>query len=257
MTQPESDEREPAKTSRKKLRIILLLVLLGALVAVGKLTGVADNLDKEALQRLIDNAGIWAVPVFIGVFALGELIHIPGFVFVAGAVAAYDQLFAYVLSLAGAICSATVSFVLVRGVAGKALSEINSAFVQRLLSQVDRRPLLMVVILRSIFWMAPPLNYALALTRIRFRDYLIGTALGLVLPVLLVVFFFDWLFQQDLGPLIREYWPFLALVLAMTTLAFLIWRRWATRHRSTDDDKQPSGDYDGRTDDDARGDDSN
>ena len=236
MSRPESNQRESATPSRKKLRIIIVLVLLGALVAVGKLTGVADNLDKDALKELIDNAGIWAVPVFIAVFALGELIHIPGFVFVAGAVAAYDQFFAYVLSLAGAICSATVSFLLVRGVAGKALAGINNALVQRLLSQVDRRPLLMVVILRSIFWMAPPLNYALALTRIRFRDYLIGTALGLVLPVLLVVFFFDWLFQQDLGPLIREYWPFLALALAVMTLAFLVWRRRAATTQRPGDD---------------------
>lgn len=256
MVQPNSEESGPASVSRKKLRIVLLLVLLGGLVAVGKLTGVADNLDKEALRELIDNAGIWAVPVFIAVFALGELIHIPGFVFVAGAVAAYDQFPAYILSLAGAICSATVSFLLVRGVAGKALAGIKNALVQRLLAQVDRRPLLMVIILRSIFWMAPPLNYALALTRVRFRDYVIGTALGLVFPVLLVVFFFDWLFQQDLGPLVRENWPFLALALALMTLAFLIWRRRATRHPLSDDDKQSGSDHDRGTDDDAGGDDS-
>ena len=38
---------------------------------------------------------------------------------------------------------------------------------------------------------APPLNVALALSGVRFRDYLLGTALGLPVPVALFTIFFD------------------------------------------------------------------
>jgi uncharacterized membrane protein YdjX (TVP38/TMEM64 family) len=49
-----------------------------------------------------------------------------------------------------------------------------------------------VAILRLILWMAPPLNYALAMSAVRFRDYVIGSALGLLIPIALASLFFDW-----------------------------------------------------------------
>jgi uncharacterized membrane protein YdjX (TVP38/TMEM64 family) len=38
-------------------------------------------------------------------------------------------------------------------------------------------------VLRLFLWLAPALNYALALSPIRYRDYLAGSAIGLVVPV--------------------------------------------------------------------------
>jgi uncharacterized membrane protein YdjX (TVP38/TMEM64 family) len=62
-----------------------------------------------------------------------------------------------------------------------------------MLARVDERPLLAVTALRSVLWMTPALTYALALTRVRFRDYIAGTALGLALPIAAMSVFFDWL----------------------------------------------------------------
>jgi uncharacterized membrane protein YdjX (TVP38/TMEM64 family) len=39
----------------------------------------------------------------------------------------------------------------------------------------------------------PALNYALALSGVRFRTYLLGTLLGLPLPIALYCLFFDYL----------------------------------------------------------------
>ena len=32
-----------------------------------------------------------------------------------------------------------------------------------------------VIVLRLLLWIAPPLNYALAMSNIRFREYLVGS----------------------------------------------------------------------------------
>ena len=63
-----------------------------------------------------------------------------------------------------------------------------------MLARLDERPVTTVIVLRTLLWLAPPLNYALALSSIRFRHYLIGSALGLLLPVAGAALFFDWLF---------------------------------------------------------------
>jgi uncharacterized membrane protein YdjX (TVP38/TMEM64 family) len=62
-----------------------------------------------------------------------------------------------------------------------------------MLGHLDARPIRTVFALRLVLWLAPALNYALALTRARFRDYAIGSALGLILPVAGAAILFDWL----------------------------------------------------------------
>ena len=59
--------------------------------------------------------------------------------------------------------------------------------------RLDAQPIRSVVLLRVLFQTVPALNYALALSGIRFRQYLTGTLLGLPLPILLYCLFFDYL----------------------------------------------------------------
>jgi uncharacterized membrane protein YdjX (TVP38/TMEM64 family) len=49
------------------------------------------------------------------------------------------------------------------------------------------------VLLRLLLQTVPALNYALALSGVSFRQYLLGTALGLPLPIVLYCIFFDYL----------------------------------------------------------------
>ena len=83
------------------------------------------------------------------------------------------------LAWVGALVSLTVTFVVARSVGGHALAEVESPRLQRLLAQVDRHPLRTVFILRVLFTTSPVVNYALALCRLRYRDYMLGSALAL------------------------------------------------------------------------------
>jgi hypothetical protein len=58
----------------------------------------------------------------------------------------------------------------------------------------DLQSLRIVFLLRLLLWMAPPLNYALALSSVCFRRHLIGTALGLLAPIAAIVFLSNQLF---------------------------------------------------------------
>ena len=62
---------------------------------------------------------------------------------------------------------------------------------QELLKKLDQFPIRINVILRFVFQTAPPLNYTLALSGVRFKYYLVGTLLGLPLPVYIYTFFVD------------------------------------------------------------------
>ena len=133
------------------------------------------------------------VVAFIVVFSAGQLLRVPSLVFVAAAVAVYGRNSGILVALLGALISATVSFAVVRAFAGRALAVVQRPLIRRLLTHIDNRPVLTVALLRLMFQTAPPLNYALPMTAVRWRDHLVGSVLGLPVPVGGMAFFFDWL----------------------------------------------------------------
>ena len=63
-----------------------------------------------------------------------------------------------------------------------------------MMANLDRRPITTVVILRTLLFISPALNYALALSSLQFRHYLIGSVLGVIGPLLGIAWFFERIF---------------------------------------------------------------
>src|SRR5690606_23048875 len=158
---------------RKWWRVLALVVLIVGSVILAKVTGVTDELTPERIRGFMEGAGALGFLLFLGIFAVGELVHVPGVFFVAAAILAYGRGLGGVAAYAGAVLSVAVSFVVVRGVGGQVLAEVRRPWVQKILAGLERNPIRVVAILRLILWMAPPLNYALAMSGVRFRDYVI------------------------------------------------------------------------------------
>jgi uncharacterized membrane protein YdjX (TVP38/TMEM64 family) len=172
-------------------RLAALLALIVALIVIGRVTGLHERLNIEYLRATVPALGVWGVLVFIAAFCVGELIHVPGIVFVAVSVLVYGPFLGFGVGLLGAAISVSVSFWVVRAVGGKALTEIDKPIVRKMMAELDRRPVRAVAIMRLVLFLFPPLNYALALSSVRFRDYLIGSTLGLIPPILGCAIFID------------------------------------------------------------------
>jgi uncharacterized membrane protein YdjX (TVP38/TMEM64 family) len=178
--------------SRKTLlRLLALLALIVGLVVLGRVTGLHERLSLDYLQTTVPRLGVWGALAFVGAFCLGELIHVPGIVFVAVAMLIYGPWLGFPIALAAAVVSVSVSFWIVRAVGGQALTEIDKPIVKKMMAQLGDRPIRAVLIMRLALFLFPPLNYVLALSNVRYRDFLIGSALGLVPPVLGCAIFID------------------------------------------------------------------
>ena len=169
----------------------MLAGVLVALLVVRYATPFGASLSTARIRELVQHAGAAGVAIFFVAFAVGELLHVPGLVFIATAVLSWGHLVGGAIAYAGALGSVTLSFFVVRGIGGQALGELRWQWVQKILARLDERPILTVALLRMFLWLAPALNYALALSRVRFRDYLVGSALGLVLPIALGSIFLE------------------------------------------------------------------
>src|SRR5262245_19532476 len=175
--------------------LFLTLVVLGLWI-VAWAAGVTGRFTPESIRRLLSGRGLWGVVAFTAVFSAGQLMRIPSFPFVAVAVAVYGRNSGTLVALLGALLSAVVSFTVVRVFAGPGLADVRSPVVRYLLAQIGSRPVLAVALLRLIFQTAPVLNYALPMTAVRWRDHLLGSLLGLPVPVAVMAVFFDWLFRH-------------------------------------------------------------
>jgi uncharacterized membrane protein YdjX (TVP38/TMEM64 family) len=123
------------------------------------------------------------------------MLHLPGWIFLAAAVYAFGRLDGGVLTYIAACVSCVTTFVTIRLVGGDVSATLNRPFAVRLLAQLHAHPVRNVLILRTVFQTLPTLNYALALSGVRLRDYVLGTVLGLPLPIAVYCLFFDYLIK--------------------------------------------------------------
>ena len=175
---------------------LLFIALAGVgLWTVGWATGLTEQFTQENIRHLLAGRGVPGLLAFGGVFAAAQLLRVPSPVFIVAAVAVYGKNTGAVIALLGALTSAAVSFAAVRALAGHALAGVAHPMIRRSLNHLDRHPIMTVALLRLTFQTAPPLNYALAMTAIHWRNHLLGCALGLPLPVVVMAWLFDWLLQ--------------------------------------------------------------
>lgn len=168
------------------LRLAAVAMVLGTLYGVGQQTGITENLNADWLQTQIQAAGLAGILIYIAVFTLGELLYVPGIVFVGAGVLAYGTVGGFFIALFAALVSVCVSFAVVRGIGGNPSAHLKARWVKRALAQLEHHPIRTIVLLRLFLWVSPPLNYALALSGVRFRDFLIGSSVGLAPPIFLL-----------------------------------------------------------------------
>lgn len=188
------------KKRSRRWRLVALAVVIVATLVVARATGVHEALTLDGIRAKVTAAGAWGALGFLALFVVGELLHVPGLLFIGAALTVWGPVQGGALGAAGALLSLVTSFVVVRAIGGTALEDVRSGFLRRVLDGLERRPIATVALARAVLVLSPPVTYALALSGIRFRDYFIGSAIGLVLPLTLVVVLFDrispWLFGR-------------------------------------------------------------
>jgi uncharacterized membrane protein YdjX (TVP38/TMEM64 family) len=181
--------------SRYRLLFVVLVVL--AMWITAWATGLTARSTPESARTFLAGKGPWGLVGFTVLFSTGQLLlRVPSPVFIAAAVAVYGRNLGLLVALLGILVSVTVSFAAVRASAGQALADVQRPFVRRLLSKIDNHPVTTVALLRLAFQAAPPLNYALPMTTVRWRDHLLGSILGLPVPVAVMARFFDWVLHS-------------------------------------------------------------
>jgi uncharacterized membrane protein YdjX (TVP38/TMEM64 family) len=140
------------------------------------------------LDALVQSAGPLGPVLFIFVYTLGVL-FLPATPFTIAGAIIFGKFYGMLYNLAADSLGAAISFYLGRYF----LHGVARGFLETRMPWLDRKAAedgFSVIFYLRIFWFPfIVLNYAAGATRIRFRDYLLGTVLGLLPPVFIFTYF--------------------------------------------------------------------
>lgn len=174
------------------LRPLLAVLCCAALAWAGiDWLGLREGFRLAALRELLTEHRLGGLLAFSLLFAIGNLAQIPGGVFLAAAVLTFGRTWGGIATYLAASFACLAGFVTIRAIGGGALRRIDHALARRILDRLDLQPVRSVFYLRLLFQTMPAMNYALAMSGVRLRHLLLGTVLGLPLPIAIYCVFFD------------------------------------------------------------------
>ncbi|MDQ3319938.1 MAG: TVP38/TMEM64 family protein [Actinomycetota bacterium] len=161
-----------------RLRLALFAAVLVAASAGVILIG---GPSPRTVARVVDEGGLAGPLVYVALYAVLTVLLFPGALITAAGGALFGPVLATALTVVGATLGATAAFAIGRRLGREQVERIAGPRTGAVDRWLERRGFLAVLYLRLIP-LVPfnALNYAAGVTGVRRRDYVLGTALGIV-----------------------------------------------------------------------------
>ena len=173
-------QAEPA--SHRILIWTLGVMTLVALAAAWRFTPLSGLLDITTLNDVaIRLRGSFLTPLaVVGAFVIGGFLMVPVTAMIVVSVLIFDPLAGYAYALAGSLLSAVAGYGVGAALGREVVRQLAGERIRHVSRQLARRGLLTVLVVRVVP-VAPftVINLVAGVSHIRFRDFVIGTLLGM------------------------------------------------------------------------------
>lgn len=210
-----------ACTQLPNSKLVVVLAVVALLAGAHRLGIIQRFSDPAGIVQALLELHAWGYVVFILAYAALQPFGVPGTVFVMAAPLIWPWPVAFVLSMVGTMAASVIGFSFARFVARDAVTKLVPERFRKYERALDERAFATVFVLRLVFWMPQVLHTFFGVSRVRFWTHFWGSLFGYVLPLFLVSFFGQRLFE-----LMREFSlrDWLLLAPASAALLFGVWR---------------------------------
>ena len=182
-----SSNIEPAGEStakgKSRLKLILFILIIIMVVASVKIFHLEQYFSAQRLTELLGGMGIWGPVVFILLYSAGMLIGLPGTLFTVAGGLIFGTWFGTLYNVIGATIGASGAFWIARLLGSEALINKFSGqkWFDKLNKGLEENGLYYMLFIRLVpVFPFNGVNFGCGLTKITFRDYFIGTAIGII-----------------------------------------------------------------------------
>ncbi len=167
-----------------------------SLLAVAHRLGVLDRFAEPArLKQTLVELGAWGFLVFVVAYTLLQPFGVPGTVFIWAAPLIWPWPVAFALSMTGTMTASVLGFAFARFVARDWAEEKIPARFRKYDEALARHGFKTVFVLRFVFWMPPWLHAFFGVSKVGFGTHFWASFAGYVLPLLLVSYYGEQLFE--------------------------------------------------------------
>ena len=186
----DSARKEPSETGKRPLvKGLLLVAFILAAVGVARFTPLQSYLTPAGLGRFLERAGIWGPVIFALVYAAGVCLFVPGTLLTTLGAAIFGPYQGFFYVWAGAMLGASAAFWIGRTLGRDLAASLVGDRLKKYDDAIERNGFATTLYLRLVYFPFTPMNFGMGLTRVRFRDYFFGTALGIIVGVFIFTFF--------------------------------------------------------------------
>jgi phospholipase D1/2 len=224
-----------AKQTRARWLIFTVGILVGAAaVVLWRYTPLAEWAEPERIAEWMERmrASAWGPIIVIAAFVIGGLIVFPLTLLITATALVFDPLWALALSLTGALANAVTLYMIGRRVMRETVHHAFGTYVDKLRRALDHRGVIAVATIRMLP-VAPYslVNLAAGSIDVRFRDYVLGTLLGILPGTIALTAFGHQLREIVARPTLTNVGLLLAVIAAWVTLSLALQRFVSRRKR--------------------------
>lgn len=211
---------------KNKIRFIILVSFVIALILSVRLFGLDRYLDQDRLRAWIEGYGAWGPMVYILFYSLAPSLMLPGLpITIVGGVL-FGPLFGTIYTSIGATIGASIAFLVARHMGRGWVEEMLKGKWKELDSEVERQGWKIVAFTRLIpLFPFNMLNYAFGLTRIRFSHYFLASFVFMLPGIFAYVVFSSSLLGLLKGNVSKEFLIGLILVVIVSLIPIIYKRR--------------------------------
>ncbi len=213
---------------RGALKLLILVLVLSAVFAGLRITGIHGYLDEARLKDWISGFGVWAPVVYILIYSIGPSLMMPGLPITVVGGLVFGPFWGSVYTIIGATIGATIAFFISR--------RMGRGWVEGIISDKHGRLEELDALVKAQGWKVVAftrliplfpynfLNYAFGLTGIKTSHYVIATFIFMIPGAIAYVVFsssiFDILAGKASGRLVVG-----VVLLLIVSLAPIVYKR--------------------------------
>jgi len=179
----------PIKKRKGLFKALIFLVFIISAIVLIRFTPINDYLTAEALTAFVENAGFWAPVAYIIIYAVGVCVFLPGTLLTGLGAAIFGAYWGFVYVWIGAMLGASGAFLIGRTLAREFASSLIGDKLKKYDDAIERNGFATVLYLRLVYFPFTPMNFGMGITKVRFKDYIFGTGLGIVVGTFIFTFF--------------------------------------------------------------------
>jgi uncharacterized membrane protein YdjX (TVP38/TMEM64 family) len=189
MNQQELVKHGNAKKGSALMKMALLVMFIAAAIYLVRFSPAKQYLTPQQLGFFLESIGLWAPVMFVVIYVVGVCLFLPGTLLTAMGAAIFGPYWGFLYVWTGAMIGAGLAFLIGRYLGRDFAASLIGDKLKRFDDAIERNGFATVLYLRLMYFPFTPMNFGMGLTKVRFLDYLLGTALGILVGTFIFTFF--------------------------------------------------------------------